>query len=107
MGRSTEVRVRPPAPIHHPQPPKTTNPIADFALEVSFAPARHALRTEFEWFKLGYCWWAVQDGAKRSEKQQDEMKETNRKKVIKTTLKFMKSENRWVVKDRWAEAMMR
>ena len=51
--------------------------------------------------------WVVQYGATKSEKQQGEMKETNRKKVINTTLKFMKSENRWVVKERWAEAMLR
>ena len=78
-----------------------------FALEISLASARDAPRTEIEWMELGNCWRVVQYGAKKSEKQQDEMKEKNRKKVIKTTLKFMKSENRWVVRERWAEAMLR
>ena len=78
-----------------------------FALEISLASARDAPRTEIEWMELGNCWRVVQYGAKKSEKQQDEMKETNRKQVIKTTLKFMKTENRWVVRERWAEAMLR
>ena len=77
------------------------------ALEISPASARDAPRTDIEWIEVGNCWRVVQYSATKSEKQQDEMKETNRKKVIKTTLKCMKSENRWVVKERWAEAMLR
>ena len=75
------------------------------------ASARDAPRTEegqlIEWMELGSCWRVVPYAAKKSDKQQDEMKDKNRKKVIKTKLKFSKSKNRWVVIERWEEAKLR
>ena len=57
-------------------------------------------RDAVEWRQVGSFWRVVPYGAKVSEANQDEKKQKNRKIVIKAVIKFMKSDHRWVVRER-------